>query len=443
MSKLKIMDIVKSHVGNYYKIEKLLGSGGQGDVYEASGMNSKVAVKWYHPHMTTQNQMDQLARLVAIGSPSDKFLWPLEIVTSDKKSGFGYTMKLRSPKYRSVVDYMTRKMELNFSQLIKLSLQLVESFELLHKKGLCYQDISFGNFFIDEKTANILICDNDNVTSEVSNDGHILGTPRFMAPEVVRGESKPTILSDLFSLSILLFYLFMMHHPLEGAMESKIRCFDLPAMSKLYGTHPIFIFDPLNTENRPIKGIHDNAIIFWNLYPHRFKRAFIHSFTTGLSNSKFSRLNEKQWKEALILLSDTLVHCSCGAENFYEATVGYRPLKSTCWNCGKNLDNLKYMIMDRRIIMVEPSKNIWIQLNRGGDYTKVGIFQRHPYKKGIYGIINKSTFEWTVTFRTGNVIQLKQGETVNIQKISKIDFSNGKIFDISIGGNDEVITSRR
>ena len=65
-----------------------------------------------------------------------------------------------------------------------------------------------------------------------------------MAPEIVRGEAKPTTESDLFSLAVLLFYMLMMHHPLEGKKESDIKAFDLPAMNKIYGLEPVFIFDP-------------------------------------------------------------------------------------------------------------------------------------------------------------------------------------------------------
>ncbi len=67
-----------------------------------------------------------------------------------------------------------------------------------------------------------------------------------MAPEIVRGEAVPGTQTDLFSLAVLLFYMFVMHHPLEGKKELAIKCLDLPAMKKLYGTEPLFIFDPVD-----------------------------------------------------------------------------------------------------------------------------------------------------------------------------------------------------
>jgi serine/threonine protein kinase len=119
---------------------------------------------------------------------------------------------------------------------------------------LCYSDISFGNVSLDPSTGQVCICDNDNVHVDGEPSG-IGGTIGFMAPEIVRGKSMPTIDTDLFSLAVLLFYIFMMHHPLEGKKELEIKCFDYPAKKKLYGTEPLFVFDPQDNSNRPVAGI--------------------------------------------------------------------------------------------------------------------------------------------------------------------------------------------
>lgn len=44
----------------------------------------------------------------------------------------------------------------------------------------------------------------------------------------------------------------MVNHPLEGKQEASIKCMDMAARVKLYGTDPIFIFDPDNKTNRPV-----------------------------------------------------------------------------------------------------------------------------------------------------------------------------------------------
>ena len=160
-------------------------------------------------------------------------------------------MPLREPRYKGIVDLMKRRIEPSFRALATAGLQLAQSFLELHAQGLCYRDISFGNVFFDPDTGDIQVCDNDNVAIDGQGDSGILGTPRFIAPEVVRGEAAPSTQTDLFSLAVLLFYLFHIHHPLEGQKEAAIKCFDLPAMTKLYGTEPLFIFDPANASQPP------------------------------------------------------------------------------------------------------------------------------------------------------------------------------------------------
>ena len=50
---------------------------------------------------------------------------------------------------------------------------------------------SFGNAFFDPDNGDVLIADNDNVSVDGAGVLGVLGTPRFMAPEVVRGEAVP------------------------------------------------------------------------------------------------------------------------------------------------------------------------------------------------------------------------------------------------------------
>ena len=109
-----------------------------------------------------------------------------------------------------------------------------------------------------------------------------------MSPEVVRGDALPSTRTDLFSLAILLFYMLYVHHPLEGKRESEIKCFDLPAMTKLYGTDPVFIFDPKNRSNEPVPGYHDNAIAFWPIYPQFIRDRFTQVLPRGFGIRKMA-----------------------------------------------------------------------------------------------------------------------------------------------------------
>lgn len=422
---------LKSHKGQTYTVSTFLGSGGQGEVYEGKCSYKTVAIKWYFSNTATEYQFDLIKKLVAIGPPNNKFLWPEEIITDPRYKGFVYVMPLRKKQYKGIVDLMKRNIEPSFYSLTIAAIQMVDSFEKLHQRGLCYRDISFGNLFMDERNGDVLICDNDNVTSEKHADASILGTPRFMAPEIVRGDSLPNIQSDLFSLSILLFYMFMVHHPLEGKLEASIKCFDLPAMKKLYGTHPVFIFDPLNRSNRPVKGLHDNATIYWELYPTFFKDAFTKSFTKGLNPQRNMRLSEKDWKKTLIQLKNSIQTCTCKAENFYDIRNQKLGKNGTCWACGKPLPTPTRMKINDQVIILNDNTSLFEHHINGSDTVNAKIpvarVMTHPQDISKKGLKNLSSTAWEVKKKDGKILPIARGVTINLDLVHEIRFNKDSI----------------
>src|SRR5262249_50203112 len=119
----------------------------------------------------------------------------------------------------------TRRIEPSNKALATAAMFLADSFLQLHAKGLCYCDVSLGNVFIDPDTGDVLICDNDNVGID-GKPPFVKGTQFFMAPEIVRNEALPDSKTDRYSLAVLLFHLFIVHHPLQGRREAVIRCWD-------------------------------------------------------------------------------------------------------------------------------------------------------------------------------------------------------------------------
>jgi serine/threonine protein kinase len=126
-------------------------------------------------------------------------------------------MPLRDYQYKGITDLMKRGIEPTFRALATAGFELADNFFKLHSKGLCYRDISFGNVFFNPDNGRVLICDNDNVDiDQTGKQSGVLGTPRFMAPEIVRGEATPSTRTDLFSLAVLLFYIRLTLARLRG-----------------------------------------------------------------------------------------------------------------------------------------------------------------------------------------------------------------------------------
>jgi len=432
--------VVDPSSGQTFHVDEYLGGGSQGEVYRASVGNAQVAIKWFYPRYLTQDarQLERIERAVLIGPPSDSFLWPEGIVQSADADGFGYVMAVREPRFRGMAELVTRQIEPSFRALTTAGFELANAFLQLHARGLCYRDISFGNVFFDPATGNVQICDNDNVDVD-GQPGSIGGTARFMAPELVTGAESPSTQSDLFSLAVLLFYLLMNHHPLEGAKEAEIRCFDLPAMTLLYGSRPVFVFDPGDASNRPVPGLHDNVLAFWPIYPASLRTLFTRAFTAGMHDPQ-NRVRESEWRSALIELRDSLFPCSaCGAENFYDpaalrAADGSAYTNSPCWACGRSLQLPPRMRITRGrdafVVMLANGASLYPHHTDAGhaycfDEPRAYV-QRHPNMPEVLGLTNLSGQSWTATTAAAETITVPPGRSVTLKDGVKIQFGDSE-----------------
>lgn len=407
-----------------YTVVSLLGAGGQGEVYDVVSDGKHYALKWYFKKMATAAQKEILNNLILKGPPDTTFLWPQDLVRQEDV--FGYVMPLRPGNYRSIMDLVKRRAEPSFYALCRAAYKLTSGYDNLHAMGMSYRDISFGNLFFDPLSGDVLICDNDNVAPNGSDTGSVFGTQRFMAPEIVTGKAKPSRNTDLYSLAVLLFYMMMISHPLEGKLEADIKCMDIPAMNRLYGTNPVFIFDPGNKTNRPVKGYQDNALIYWDLYPQSLKSLFLESFTTGL-HSPNKRITEKQWLDEFANLMSGIVPCGyCKAEVFYDQEKTHKQVQHLCWNCQKPVAMPVSIVIEKSRVLLNKGAKMYSH-HVSGDYdmdTLAGCVVQNPANPQLWGIRNDSKENWTLVKPDGSHKPVAPGKSIAIQKDTKIDFGH-------------------
>lgn len=328
--------ILKTDLGAPIKILKHLGSGGQGDVYCVEYQGKQKALKWYKQGLLRNPDAfyDNLSKNIAKGSPDPAFLWP-EAITEKMEGSYGYIMDLRPEGYYELSKIMASD-KLNFSSFrmaTEACIEIVSAFKILHFNGYSYQDLNDGNFFINPQNGKVLICDNDNVAPNGTNMG-VLGKPRYMAPEIVAGRGKvlPNTQSDRYSLSAILFLILFMSHPLEGE-RWLVPCMNDAYAEKLYGTAPVFICDPNDKSNGPVKNIHVNVIKRWGFMPQYLKDAFLKAFSQEALKNPDRRLRELDWLNVLVRFRSDIVKCKCGNEVFVLDAAS-----TQCDACGKMVE---------------------------------------------------------------------------------------------------------
>ncbi|MEV5000947.1 protein kinase domain-containing protein [Nocardioides sp. LML1-1-1.1] len=410
-------------------VTSLLGQGGQGYVFEVRRDSGEpLALKWYKPESATAVQYDEMQQLVEIGSPHGRFLWPLSMARVATEPSFGYVMHLRHPRFLELsflllnADRDGNPLDVSFASIIELCRQLSYSFLRLHARGLCYRDISFGNVFFDPGNGNVLICDNDNVGID-NGTGRVLGTPYFMAPEVVRDttyRTLPNTDTDRHSLAVLLFYALFLGHPLEGARtDTGMR--DAQWLMRHFGTDPLFCMHPTRSDNRPAQIVQQ----YWKIYPQFVRDLFVQAFVDGLDQSG-ARVTEGQWIKALDRLRDGMLACpSCGTTNFWAPGAE----SVTCWQDGTEFRPPYLLEMGRRTIAVGPQSTIRSDhLTSGVDQPAVlARVRQHPEAKDRWGLHNASDFSWPVAYPGGQSFLLEPDRTIELVEGAKIQIRNSTV----------------
>lgn len=413
MIELKIGESVSLTNGAQAKIVKELGHGGQGIVYlvEVNGQN--MALKWYFNNMGDWFYRN-LEENVTKGAPSEAFLWP-EYLTTKQKGTYGYIMKLRPQGYHEFGQYLLARAKFkSFEAMVNAAMKICEGFKALHLSGLSYQDLNDGNFFIHPDTGDVLICDNDNVAPEGVSSG-ILGKARYMAPEVVTGKAMPSKQTDRYSLSVVLFLLFYANHPLEGARVLACPCMTEKYEKQFYGSEPIFIYDKVNANNRPVRGVHNNVLRRWNAFPAILRETFTQEFSSECLSDPTKRKLERQWQNVIQQIRDMLVVCpECKDETFVEDANTPK-----CMCCGKPFNIAGTLQINDRKVLLTPNTKVYVDMDNKPDIQVINVpGDRYPIQ-----LRNITTNNWVVETPSGKIRSVEPNMSMPVKAGLKVNLT--------------------
>lgn len=193
-------------------------------------------------------------------------------------------------------------------------------------------------------------------------------------------------------------------------------------MNRLYGTEPLFIFDPQDTSNAPVAGLHDNALVYWALYPPFLRDVFTRAFTTGI-NDQHGRIRENEWRVILINLRDSLFYCGCGAQNFYETDS-----VKQCWACNKDLVYPPRLRINNAVVMLNHDTKLYPhhtdQTQKFNFSEPQAAVNRHPQDPNRWGLQNLSASPWIITLADNSVTLVEPQRSVNLAAGIVINFGN-------------------
>jgi hypothetical protein len=137
---------------------------------------------------------------------------------------------------------------------LQVCLRLARAVRRLHFAGLAHSDLSNRNVLVDLRAGDACVIDIDALVVPGIAPPTVLGTPGYMAPEVVAGRALPSIETDRHALAVLFYELLLQRHPLRGRLVHSTRSAEADEQLSM-GTKALFIehrSDPRNPSADPI-----------------------------------------------------------------------------------------------------------------------------------------------------------------------------------------------
>ena len=200
-----------------YEVKRKLGEGGMGVVYEAldTKLDRVVAMKVLPSKF---NGLDELksrfvreARAVAALSHENV----IAVYDIGEEWGESY-IAMEFVDGKSLRQILEKKKKFPPEEALKLAKQIADGLGAAHRAGIVHRDIKPENVMISKSSQQVKLMDfglarMDSATN-LTQEGSIMGTWRYMAPEQIRGE-KVTPATDIYATGVMLFEMLAGHPP--------------------------------------------------------------------------------------------------------------------------------------------------------------------------------------------------------------------------------------
>lgn len=208
-----------------YVIEKELGRGGQGVVYQAfqTSLSRRVAMKVLQKDSLDRPEViERFQREILLLS---RLRHPNIVQFYDSGWSDGqlyFTMELLEGK--SLFDHLRERGPLAFERVRSITRGVAAALAELHRNGLVHRDVKLANVFLQTGDVPKLIdfgLARNPVGSDLTAPGHLIGTIRYMPPESLEGKD-PQPSQDVYALGAMMWELVAGSPFLGEATESTI-----------------------------------------------------------------------------------------------------------------------------------------------------------------------------------------------------------------------------
>ncbi|MFH1438076.1 MAG: serine/threonine-protein kinase [Pseudomonadota bacterium] len=202
---------------NQYEIQRLIGEGGMGAVFEAkhSSIGRKVALKFLTPQLAgDQEVLDRFFREArAAGQIGHENIIEIFDIGQDPESGAPYLV-MEILQGQNLQDFINDAGSLQVAQAADIMLQVLSALGASHALGIFHRDMKPGNIFLTTRAGKknwVKLLDfgiakiKQPAEKGLTATGQMMGTPWFMAPEQIQDMSTSDHRVDLYACGVILY----------------------------------------------------------------------------------------------------------------------------------------------------------------------------------------------------------------------------------------------
>ncbi len=218
----------------HYRIERQIGAGGMGVVYQAEDttLGRQVALKILPPELAADDERrSRFARearaVAALNHPN------IVTVHSVEESGGTHFITMELVKGKTLADLLPPQ-GFALGGFFDVAIPLADAVAAAHQQGITHRDLKPANVMISDAgrikvldfgLAKAVVGDGSRhtqpPTQTATQAGHTVGTPAYMSPEQAQGEPVDTR-SDIFSLGIVFYEMLTGRRPFDGSNPASV-----------------------------------------------------------------------------------------------------------------------------------------------------------------------------------------------------------------------------
>jgi len=238
-----------------YEIERVLGEGAMGRVYEGhdTRLHRKVAIKTIlKSALDSDSAKEYSARFRREAQAVARLNHPniVQVFDFAEEGDVAYIV-MELVRGRELKTFFDAKERFELKEAVHIMVSLCEALHFAHEAGIIHRDIKPANVMIDSQGRVKLtdfgvarVNDPDRTQSDKTQAGTVMGTPSYMSPEQVNGAPLDRR-TDVWSAGVILYEFLCGQKPFAAsgawAIAKKVLSEDPPAPSSLNpGLSPLF-----------------------------------------------------------------------------------------------------------------------------------------------------------------------------------------------------------